>query len=92
MKFHFAGKYSGNPDDIPHLEHEPGAVAFKEAPDSKSLGRLANRIAIIFRRSPGLMPVDQIKRKHFAHLMQQSVFHFQISTVIAPKEQRPDRV
>lgn len=47
MIFHYAGKYSGNPDDLPHLEHEPGAVAFKEAPDSKSLGRLANTISII---------------------------------------------
>lgn len=29
MKFHYAGKYSGNPDDIPCLDHEPGAVQFK---------------------------------------------------------------
>ena len=37
MKFHYAGKYSGNPDDIPCLEHEPGAVQFKEVDDPKSL-------------------------------------------------------
>ena len=37
MKFHYAGKYSGNPDDIPCLEHEPGAVQFKEAKDPKQL-------------------------------------------------------
>ena len=35
MKLHYAGKYSGNPDDIPHLGHEPGAVQFKEAADAK---------------------------------------------------------
>ena len=31
MKFHYAGKYSGNPDGIPCLEHEPGAVQFTDA-------------------------------------------------------------
>ena len=35
MKFHYAGKYSGNPDDIPCLDHEPGAVQFKGAKDPK---------------------------------------------------------
>ena len=47
MKFHYAGKYSGNPDDLPCLEHEPGAIPFKEAEDSKTLGRIASIIAII---------------------------------------------
>jgi len=47
MKLHYAGKYSGNPDDIPCMEHEPGAVAFKEAPDAKSLGRIANTVSVI---------------------------------------------
>ena len=37
MKFHYAGKYSGNPEDLPSLEHEPGAVRFKEAEDMKQL-------------------------------------------------------
>ncbi|WP_255345318.1 hypothetical protein [Butyrivibrio sp. WCD3002] len=40
MKFHYAGKYSGNPDELPYLEHEPGAVPFKEVEDAKALGRL----------------------------------------------------
>lgn len=30
-KFHYAGKYSGNPDDLPCIEHEPQAVQFREA-------------------------------------------------------------
>ena len=47
MKFHYAGKYSGNPDDLPCLEHVPGAIPFKEAEDSKTLGRIASIIAII---------------------------------------------
>lgn len=47
MKFHYSGKYSGNPDDLPYREHEPGAVAFKEPKDSKTLGRIANGIALV---------------------------------------------
>ena len=47
MKFHYNGKYSGNEDDLPHMEHEPGAVPFKEPEDSKKLGRIANLIAIL---------------------------------------------
>ena len=47
MKFHYAGKYSGNPDDLPCLEHVSGAIPFKEAEDSKTLGRIASIIAII---------------------------------------------
>ena len=50
MKFHYAGKYSGNPDDIPCLEHEPGAVQFKEAKDPKQLSGIMSiiSVAIIF--------------------------------------------
>ena len=46
MKFHYAGKYSGNPDDLPCLEHEPGAVAFKEAKDAKEMGRISTVLSI----------------------------------------------
>lgn len=47
MKFHYKGKFSGNPDDIPHLEHEPGAVAFKEPDSPKKLALVANGIALV---------------------------------------------
>lgn len=40
MKFHYAGKYSGNPDDLPYHDHEPGAVQFKEAADAKELSKI----------------------------------------------------
>ena len=36
MKLYYMGKYSGNENDIPHGEHRPGAVMFKE-PDMKKL-------------------------------------------------------
>jgi len=26
MRLYYKGKYSGNPDELPYLEHEPGAV------------------------------------------------------------------
>ena len=46
MKFHYAGKYSGNPDDIPCLDHEPGAVQFKEAKDPKQLSGIMTIISV----------------------------------------------
>ncbi len=47
MKLHYAGKYSGNPEDLPHREPEPGAVKFKEVEDVKTLGKIANLISIV---------------------------------------------
>lgn len=46
MKIHFAGKYSGDPDSLPHRPHKEGAVAFKEASDTKELAKIANGLAI----------------------------------------------
>lgn len=47
MKFHYKGKFSGDPDDLPYLEHEPGAVPFDEPQDPKKLGLIANGIALV---------------------------------------------
>ena len=47
MRLHYAGKYSGNPDDLPHREHEPGAVPFKEVSDVKKLGKLIAMRSVI---------------------------------------------
>ncbi len=47
MKFHYAGKYSGDPADLPCAEPVPGAVQFKEAKDTKELGKIANSISVI---------------------------------------------
>ena len=46
MTFHYAGKYNGDPDSLPQREHPQGAVKFKEAKDAKTLGRIANLIAL----------------------------------------------
>lgn len=34
-----------NPDSLPHGIHKPGAVPFKEAADTKTLGKIANGIS-----------------------------------------------
>lgn len=46
MKLHYMGKYSGNENDIPHGEHRPGAVMFRE-PDMKKLALLMNIAAFV---------------------------------------------
>ena len=46
MKLHFAGKYSGDPDTLPHRPHKPDAVAFKEPANTKELAKIANGLAI----------------------------------------------
>ena len=35
MRLHYKGAYDLNPESIPHKEHIPGAVKFKEAEDCK---------------------------------------------------------
>ncbi|MBE5965193.1 MAG: DUF3267 domain-containing protein [Lachnospiraceae bacterium] len=45
MKLKYMGKYDLNPDSLPHNEHKPNAVAFKEAKDTKTLGIIANIVA-----------------------------------------------
>jgi len=42
MVFHYAGKYDGEENKLPHKEHHPKAVPFKEPEDSKALSLIAN--------------------------------------------------
>lgn len=42
MKLHYKGKYDLNPDSLPHNEHMPNAVPFKEAKDTKTLSIICN--------------------------------------------------
>lgn len=46
MKLHYKGKYNMDPETLPAREHEPGAVKFREAEDTKALGKIANLIAL----------------------------------------------
>ena len=47
MRFHYQGKFSGEPNDLPTGMHEPNAVAFKEIQDPKKLSLVANGISIL---------------------------------------------
>ena len=46
MRFHYAGKYDLNPDSLPHDEHEPNAVRFKEPDSMKKLAIIMNLLAV----------------------------------------------
>lgn len=47
MKLHYKGKYDLNPESLPHGEHVPGAVKFKEAENSKKLSLIANALGVV---------------------------------------------
>ena len=47
MKLHYKGTYNLNPESLPCRTHQPGAVPFKEAKDSKTLGLIANALALV---------------------------------------------
>lgn len=47
MKLHYKGKYDLNPESLPHGEHCPGAVKFKEAENSKKLSLIANALCVV---------------------------------------------
>lgn len=47
MKLHFAGKYNMDPDSLPHNEHEPNAVKFKEPDSMKKLAIIMNVLAAV---------------------------------------------
>ena len=47
MRLHYMGKYNMKPEELPGRDHEPGAVAFKEPKDSRTLGLIANGISLV---------------------------------------------
>ena len=42
MRLHYKGEYDLNPESLPHGEHQPNAVPFREAKDTKTLALMAN--------------------------------------------------
>lgn len=46
MKIVWKGKFDGNLEHLPHGEHRPGAVRFKEIDDPKKLGLVINLVSI----------------------------------------------
>ena len=71
MKLHYAGKYNLNPESLPHGEHRPGAVPFRELQNPRDFAVFINAgclavtlllMALAFWRggnffvSPGFLP------------------------------------
>lgn len=47
MKLYYKGAYDLNPESLPHREHLPGAVPFKEMKDTKTIGLVMNIVSFI---------------------------------------------
>ena len=47
MVLHYGGKYNGNEDSLPHKEHNPNAVPFKEVDDVKKMSLITNTGCIL---------------------------------------------
>ena len=47
MKLHYMGKYDLDPAGLPHGEHMPGAVPFKEVESTKQMGLIANGLCLV---------------------------------------------
>ncbi len=46
-KFHFAGRYNGDPNSLISHPHEPGYVPFKEIQDMGKLGLIMNGVSLL---------------------------------------------
>ena len=60
MKLHYMGKYDLDPDSLPHGEHQPGAVPFKEVKDTKQMSLLANGLGLVLMVLLGSVSVYNI--------------------------------
>ena len=67
MKLHYKGKYDLNPDSLPHNEHMPNAVPFKEAKDSKTLAVIANVLSLVLTIVFAVFAVVR-GREHFDYI------------------------
>jgi len=47
MKLHYKGQYNLDPNSLPHGEHMPGAVKFKEAESSKQMAIIGNILSVV---------------------------------------------
>lgn len=47
MKLHYSGKYNLDPESLPHGTHQPNAVPFREAKNSKTLSMIANGLSLV---------------------------------------------
>lgn len=68
MTIHYKGKYNLDPDTLPHGEHKPNAVAFKEAQDTKKLAIAANAVAFVIIVLLAIPIIFKIKQYPFSPL------------------------
>ena len=61
MKIHYKGKYNLDPDSLPHDEHKPGCVKFREPEDSKKFAILANVLSIVIMVALAVPAVFRVK-------------------------------
>ena len=61
MKLYYKGKYDLNPESLPHGNHKPGAVMFKEPKDSKTLSLLLTKISLIIIVVLGIIAIIRCK-------------------------------
>jgi len=47
MRLHYKGAYNLDPGALPQTGHRPGAVAFREAKDTKALSLIANGLGVL---------------------------------------------
>ncbi len=47
MKLHYMGKFNKDPESLPHGDHKPNAVKFREPSDPKKLAIVANAISVV---------------------------------------------
>ena len=64
MKLHYKGKYDLNPESLPHGEHKPGAVRFKEARHERTWGD-----------SKCSLPCDHNRAGDFGICSMQALYH-----------------
>lgn len=72
MRFHYNGKFDGNPDNLPTREHEEGYVPFKE-PNEKKLMIIINVIAFVIT-VPLIMWVTLVEVKNGRHSLNISIW------------------
>jgi hypothetical protein len=74
MKLHYRGKYDLNPESLPSKPHKCGAVPFKEAKDTKTMGIVANAIAILLLIPLGIILYLRYGSSFFNDLLFGSIF------------------
>lgn len=86
MNLHYKGAYDLNPESLPHGEHMPGAVPFREAKDSKTLSILANALSLLIMLALAIPAFFRCREYLFASPLQLSLGCLASLLVLFPHE------